>query len=135
MKRLVRTLVAVMAIGGMALLPLAPAAAAGSTGLGSATAQLGVPASCTFPVSYPVTYTWTGFAGNNDTAVVWIGDSLYGADTSNFELAKVRGSAGTLSHTFGGLVPGASYQAWGELLDGHGNVLLGSLTFSPFGSC
>ena len=136
MTRLVKALIVIAATGGVALAPLSPvAASAKPTSLGTASVQLGAPVSCTYPLSLPVSYTWTGFAGSNDTAAVWLGDNLGAAFTSQFQVAKVRGSGGTVTHTFDGLVPGAGYRAWGELLDDHGNVILGSLTFSSTGSC
>ena len=134
MRRFVITVLAVLATTAVAL---APVSASGSSGgLGSAKATVGAPVNITAnSCSFPVTFAWNGFAGNSDTAALWMEDSLFGTVTGVFQQAKVKGASGSVSHTFDGLIPGVAYSGWGELLDGHGSPILGTLVFSNFTAC
>ena len=132
-----RFVIAVLAGLATTTFALAPAAASGSSGgLGTAKVTVGAPVNVTpISCSFPVTLTWSGFAGNSDTAALWMEDSLFGTVTGVFQQPKVKGASGAVSHIFDGLIPGASYSGWAELLDGHGNPILGSLVFSSFTAC
>ena len=137
MKRMLITSIAGVALGALALLPAAPATAGSSSSASwSASVVLSqpfnaLPNSC----SFSATYTWSGFGGSNDTAAIWLADSLNGTVTGVFQQPKVRGASGSVSHSFDGLIPGVQYRAWGELLDGHGTPILGTLVVSSFGTC